>query len=87
MLGNLMFSTLTPFLVFKVGLGTAARSGCWARPLSSPLSSLLPTLWLVDGSGRLVTEPSSHGARALGSSAASAHFSLWWECSQVASWP
>lgn len=48
-LGNLMFSTLTLFFVFKVGMGTAAKSG-----LSLPFPSLLPLLWLVGGSGSLV---------------------------------
>lgn len=60
-LDNLMFSTLTPFFVFKVGVGAAAKSGYWVGPFSLPptppprpiLPSLLPVLWLVSGGGKL----------------------------------
>lgn len=37
-LDNLMFSTLTPIFVFKVGVGAAAKSGYWVGPLSPPSS-------------------------------------------------
>lgn len=37
-LENLMFSTLTPFFVFKVGVGAAAKSSYWVGPLSPPSS-------------------------------------------------
>uniref|UniRef100_A0A8C9CJ25 Uncharacterized protein n=1 Tax=Phocoena sinus TaxID=42100 RepID=A0A8C9CJ25_PHOSS len=83
-LGNLMFSTLTPFFVFKVGVGTAAKSGAGLDPSLSPLPSRLPCSgWWVAAASRS-SEPSSYGGRALGASARSAHFPLWWECSQVA---
>lgn len=60
-LDNLMFSTLTPFSVFEVGVGAAAKSGCWVGPLSpSPLPSLLPALQLVSGSGTLVCRAPLH---------------------------
>lgn len=83
-LGNLMFSTLTPFFVFKVGVGTAAKSGAGLDPSLSPLPSRLPCSgWWVAAASQS-SEPSSYGGRALGASARSAHFPLWWECSQVA---
>lgn len=39
-LDNLTFSTLSPFPIFKVGVGAAAKSGCWVGPLSLSPSSL-----------------------------------------------
>ena len=46
----MMFSTLTPFFVFKVGVGLLPK---WAIG-SDPISPFLPPSFLVSGSGRLV---------------------------------
>lgn len=84
-LDNLMFSTLTPFFVFKVGVGAAAKSGYWVGPLS-PRSSL-PASCAVAGEvvASWFAEP-SEGGRALDGSAGSAHLPLGCEHSHVTAW-
>lgn len=47
-----MISTLTPFFVFKVGVGAAAKSGHWVGPLSPPLFPPLPAACAVAGGWR-----------------------------------
>lgn len=83
-LDNLMFSTLTPLFVFKVGVGAAAKSGYWVGPLPF-LPSLLPALWLMSGGGKLVCR-ALRRSRALDGSAGSAHLPLGCEHSHVTAW-
>lgn len=44
-----MFSTLTPFFVFKVGVGAAAKSGYWVGPFSPRSPLFFPPCFLCCG--------------------------------------